>query len=99
MSVDIYLNEPASGHQARVTLEFMEVRPDEGIIFRFLEDIKGIGLKGVADGLHAALRSSAFRIFRACCDSSPAEDADHAEGCEYEAPAEAKRGGRKEARS
>ena len=55
-----------------LTVQAIEVRPGEGVIVRLAKDADEMALRELSDGLHDALRSSPYAIFRTCCDSSPA---------------------------
>ena len=74
-----------------VTLEFIESRPDAGLIFRVSSDPSDEALEELAAGLSAALRDAPHSLFRDCCDSYPGFRVDHAEGCEKAA----KQGGKR----
>lgn len=67
------------------TVEFIEYRPGEGLVFRIAEDIEGDAAQGesrdVMDALRSILRGSPYFIYRTCCDSAASKHSSHADDC------------------
>ncbi len=63
-----------------VSVSYIEYRSGDGLVFRLAADIEGVA--AVGEGLSAALRGGPYRLYRECCDSSPAKAQPHADGCE-----------------